>query len=147
MIVKSWAALLLSLLFAAALGQPASAQCYPGLACPDSSSNNTPQGGGGGGTGGGDTGGSGGARGETQGGGGRTQVEYHFVGPVSPPDDWLSLRTFPSDKLGSRIMKMPEGTLFTVVEKRGDWWFVQLRDGKTGWAHKNWIRCCKYLNE
>ena len=113
----------------------AAAQCYPGLACPDPGGPTKPDGGGGN------------ARSETAGRGGRTQVEYYFVGPVNPPDDWLSLRTSPSDKLGSRIMKMPQGTLFRVTEKRGDWWFVQLRDGKSGWAHSLWIRCCKYFDE
>jgi hypothetical protein len=129
----------LGALWLASASLPAFAQCYPGLACPDPGGQTKPDGGGG--TGGGN------ARGETQGGGARTQVEYYFVGPVNPPDDWLALRTFPSDKLGSRIMKMPEGTLFRVTEKRGDWWFVQLRDGKSGWAHSFWIRCCKYLDE
>ena len=116
-------------------------QCYPGLACPTDQNQQQP-GTSGGGTSGGNAGASSGAGRAGTGG-----VEYHFVGPVSPPDDWLSLRTVPSDKAGSRIVKMPEGTLFKVTEKRGDWWFLQLRDGKSGWAHSYWIRCCKYLNE
>jgi hypothetical protein len=74
-------------------------------------------------------------------------VEYHYVGDVRPPDDWLSLRTVPSDKGGARVMKMPAGTLFKVTEKRGTWWHVELQGGQTGWAHSNWIRCCKYLND
>ena len=111
---------------------PALAQCYPGLACPTEPPQQPQPGGGGGGAGG---------------VGARSGVEYHYVGDVRPPDDWLSLRTVPSDKGGARIMKMPAGTLFKVTEKRGVWWHVELRDGQTGWAHSNWIRCCKYLND
>ena len=128
---------LLAGLFAAvvlAIAPPASSQCYPGLACPTQPEQPQPPADGGGGAA------SGGAR---SGGG----AEYHYVGAVSPPDDWLSLRTVPSDKGGSRVMKMPAGTLFKVTEKRGVWWHVELRDGQTGWAHSNWIRCCKQLNE
>lgn len=75
------------------------------------------------------------------------KVEYHFVGPVNPPDDYLALRTLPTAKAGERIMKMPAGTMFKVTEKRGEWWFLELQNGQTGWAHNTWIRCCKYLNE
>jgi hypothetical protein len=114
----------------AAVAPQAFAQCYPGLACP-TEPQQQPQPGGGGAS-------SGGARGG---------VEYHYVGDVRPPDDWLSLRTVPSDKGGARVMKMPAGTLFKVTEKRGTWWHVELQDGQTGWAHSNWIRCCKYLND
>ena len=112
----------------------AHAQCYPGLACPTDQTpttpppqKNAPP--------------AGPAQGAQSGG------EYHYVGPVSPPDDWLSLRTVPSDKGGARIMKMPTGTVFRVKEKRDPWWYVELRDGTTGWAHSNWIRCCKSAGE
>ncbi len=135
--MRGVASLLLAGLFAMAVlaaAPPAWSQCYPGLACPTQPEQQPPANGGGGGPA------SGGARG----GGG---AEYHYVGDVRPPDDWLSLRTVPSDKGGARIMKMPAGTLFKVTEKRGVWWHVELRDGQTGWAHINWIRCCKYLNE
>ena len=71
-------------------------------------------------------------------------VEYHYVGPVFPPDPWLALRSMPSGKAGYQIMKMPEGTLFRLLETRGSWYHVQLRDGTTGWAHSGWIKCCKY---
>ncbi|MBI1383419.1 MAG: SH3 domain-containing protein [Rhizobiales bacterium] len=70
---------------------------------------------------------------------------YHYVGPVNPPDDWLALRTRPSSSSGRRIMKMPEGTPFTVIDRSGAWLQVQLRDGTLGWAHGNWIRCCREL--
>jgi hypothetical protein len=129
--------IVLSLVLASAMmaftGGAARAQCYPGLACPtDQQPASPPQ--------------------QTAPGPGASQSaraggEYHYVGPVSPPDDWLSLRTVPSDKGGSRIMKMPAGTPFRVREKRDPWWYVELRDGTTGWAHSNWIRCCKSGNE
>jgi Bacterial SH3 domain len=120
-------------------GEPARAQCYPGLACPtDQGQQPQPPSSGGTGTG---TGTGQGAKSRTQ------TTEYYFVGPVSPPDDWLALRTAPSGDTGTRIMKMPEGTMFKVLEKRDKWFYVQLQDGKTGWAHSNWIKCCKYVNE
>ena len=120
-------------------GERAHAQCYPGLACPTDQQQQPqtqPQ----------PPANSGGA---IQGGAGTKQkaVEYYYVGPVNPPDDWLALRTLPTSKAGERIMKMPAGTLFRVGEKRGDWWFVTLQDGTTGWANATWIRCCKYANE
>jgi hypothetical protein len=125
--------LFLALTAAALATNAARAQCYPGLACPtDQAPANPPQ------KTPPETAPAQGAR-----GGG----EYHYVGQVAPPDDWLSLRTTPSDKTGSRIMKMPAGTLFLVREKRDPWWRVELRDGTTGWAHSNWIRCCKPGND
>ncbi len=74
------------------------------------------------------------------------QIAYHFVGPVSPPDPWLALRTRPSSRDGQRIRQMAEGTLFEVIGQQGVWYNVRLRDGTTGWAHSNWIRCCRTLN-
>jgi Bacterial SH3 domain len=71
---------------------------------------------------------------------------YYYVGPVRPPDPWLALRSEPSSSSGHRIMKMPEGTLFRLLGASGKWYKVQLRDGTTGWAHGDWIRCCKVLN-
>ena len=130
------ASLVLAGLGAFAVVGPAGAQCYPGLACPTEQQTPQPE------------------PTPTPPGKGveasRSQargVEYHFVGPVRPPDDWLALRTLPTSKAGERIMKMPAGTLFRVGEKRGEWWFVTLRDGTTGWAHSNWIRCCKSADE
>lgn len=72
-------------------------------------------------------------------------VEYYYVGPVFPPDPWLALRSEPSSSAGYQIMKMPEGTLFRRLDARGDWYRVQLRDGRSGWAHSRWIKCCQYL--
>lgn len=71
---------------------------------------------------------------------------YYYVGPVHPPDPWLALRSEPSSSSGYRIMKMQEGTLFRLLGTSGKWYKVQLRDGTSGWAHSDWIRCCKTLN-
>ena len=134
---NSRAGLLASALLLAALsGHKAAAQCYPGLACPTPETPpQTPP-----------PSAPPADRGASQGGGSqgaKSGVEYHFVGPVLPPDPWLALRTVPSDKGGSRIAKLPEGTLFRVLERRDKWWFVELKDGTTGWAHSNWIRCSR----
>jgi hypothetical protein len=124
---------------------PAGAQCYPGLACPTDQQQQQP-----GTTPSNPGGSSGNLNGQGNDSGSRSKtgkVEFHFVGPVNPPDDWLALRTLPTLKAGERIMKMPRETLFKVIEKRGEWWFLELQNGQTGWAHNTWIRCCKYLNE
>ena len=126
----------LAALAALAATGPAWSQCYPGLACPTQEEPPSAE-----------PGTRPNPSGETSARTRQQGIEYHYVGPVNPPDDWLALRTLPTAKAGERIMKMPEGTLFQVMEKRGDWWFVKLQDGQTGWAHNTWIRCCKYLNE
>lgn len=69
--------------------------------------------------------------------------EYYYVGPVNPPDPWLALRSEPSSSAGYQILQMPEGTLFAVLATRGKWFKVQLLDGRVGWAHSNWIKCCR----
>jgi Bacterial SH3 domain len=74
-----------------------------------------------------------------------SQIEYYYVGPVFPPDPWLALRSEPSSTAGYQIMKMPEGTIFRRLDVSGQWYKVQLRDGRTGWAHSKWIKCCQYL--
>jgi hypothetical protein len=141
--VRAVASLLAGLAGLAVLGSGglAHAQCYPGLACPtDQQQQTQPQP---------PTNGGGAIQGGADGGAPTRQktVEYHYVGPVNPPDDWLALRTLPTSKAGERIMKMPAGTMFRVGEKRGEWWFVTLQDGRSGWANATWIRCCKYANE
>jgi hypothetical protein len=71
-------------------------------------------------------------------------ARYYYVGPVHPPDPWLALRSQPSSTRGYQIMKMPEGTMFRLLRKKGRWYKIQLRNGLTGWAHSGWIRCCRY---
>jgi Bacterial SH3 domain len=73
-------------------------------------------------------------------------VEYHYVGPVFPPDPWLALRSEPSSKRGHRLMKMPEGTMFRLLDTKGPWYKVRLRDGMVGWTHSGWVKCCRELD-
>ncbi|MDZ4792154.1 MAG: caspase family protein [Hyphomicrobiales bacterium] len=76
---------------------------------------------------------------------------YSYVWDTRPPDDFLALRTEPSSRTGSRIAKMPNGTLLEVIEKRPDgWWYVRTIEGLEGWtkyANENgsrvWIYCCR----
>jgi predicted outer membrane repeat protein len=75
---------------------------------------------------------------------------YHYVEGTRPPDDFLALRTEPTDESGSRILKMPNGMLLDVVEKRTDgWWRVRVvESGQEGWAlseqgNRVWIHCCR----
>lgn len=107
--------------------QAAPEHCYPGLACP---------------------GGSSAGRNEPPPQQQRVQSEkFYYVGTVRPPDPWLALRTEPSARSGDRIMKMPQGTLLRLIERRGFWWRVALTTGEEGWAHSKWIKCCKTANE
>src|ERR1700727_2977825 len=67
----------------------------------------------------------------------QTQPSGHFyVANVTPPDDFLALRSLPSSKEGFRIAIMPKGTLVDVIEQRGDgWWKVKVYpSGEQGWA-------------
>jgi hypothetical protein len=68
---------------------------------------------------------------------------YSYVSGLDPDgDNFLALRTSP-DASGRRIATMGPDTLLEVVESRGKWRRVVLRDGQTGWAHGNWIACCR----
>jgi hypothetical protein len=84
----------------------------------------------------------------------QTQPSGHFyIANVTPPDDFLALRSLPSSKEGFRIMIMPKGTLVDVIEQRGDgWWKVRVYpSGEQGWAlsgigQRQWIICCQPEN-
>lgn len=66
----------------------------------------------------------------------------------SPGDGFLSLRTEPSVKTGTKLIEMPTGAIVqledcqresTVVDtKRGRWCLVSYR-GQTGWAFDAWL--------
>jgi hypothetical protein len=75
-----------------------------------------------------------------------TVVEkFHYVTGLDPKgDNFLALRTgpMPSDV---RIATMGPDTLLRVHESRGPWRRVELIDGMTGWAHSNWIACCRTM--
>ncbi len=69
--------------------------------------------------------------------------QYHYVTGLDPKgDNFLALRTgpLPSDV---RIATMGPDTLLKVHESRGPWRRVELIDGMSGWAHSNWIACCR----
>jgi hypothetical protein len=70
----------------------------------------------------------------------------YYVANATPPDAFLSLRTEPTAKSGSRLMAMPNGTKLQVLERRPNgWWRVRVTDsGQEGWAlsaaaGKTWI--------
>lgn len=68
---------------------------------------------------------------------------YSFVTGLDPKgDNFLALRTAPASA-GERLATLGPDTLLDVLEQRGDWRRVSLLDGTTGWAHGNWIKCCR----
>ena len=68
---------------------------------------------------------------------------YAFVTGLDPKgDNFLALRSRPGSE-GDRIATMGPDTLLKIRESRGDWRRVELLDGTSGWAHGNWIQCCK----
>lgn len=70
------------------------------------------------------------------------QASYHYVGGLDPQGDgFLALRAGTTAD-APRLDKMTEGTLLTVLGEQGVWRRVRLIDGREGWAHSNWIRCC-----
>lgn len=73
----------------------------------------------------------------------RVAQTFSYVTGLDPKgDNFLALRTSP-DADGVRIATMGPDTLLKVVESRGVWRRVELLDGLSGWAHSNWIACCR----
>jgi len=69
--------------------------------------------------------------------------QYHYVTGLDPKgDNFLALRTGPTPA-DVRIATMGPDTLLKVHESRGPWRRVELIDGMSGWAHSNWIACCR----
>ena len=72
-------------------------------------------------------------------------VDYHYVDGLDPNgDNFLALRAgyAPGSR---RLATMESGTLLEILEEQGVWRKVRLSDGSEGWAHSNWIYCCKRL--
>lgn len=70
---------------------------------------------------------------------------FSFVsGLDSKGDNFLALRSSPTPD-GVRIATMGPDTLLKVVESQGVWRRVLLSDGASGWAHGNWISCCRSM--
>ena len=74
---------------------------------------------------------------------------YYYVANTRPPDDFLALRTYPTSRVGLRIMAMRNGTHLQVLQRRTDgWWYVRVvPSGEEGWALSGqgnliWIECC-----
>src|SRR5271166_5654616 len=61
---------------------------------------------------------------------------YSYVANTMPPDAFLSLRTDPTTRRGLNIMKMPNGTLLQVFQRRDDgWWYVRVvPSNQEGWV-------------
>jgi hypothetical protein len=77
-------------------------------------------------------------------------VEFQLYHIVNAENDVLALRTEPSFQKGLEIMRVSNGTLLEVVERRKDrWWYVRLLPfGQEGWAlsgrgSRRWIECCR----
>ena len=68
---------------------------------------------------------------------------FAYVSGLDPKgDNFLALRTKPTGD-GGRIATLGPDTLLDVLETQGDWRRVSLLDGTIGWAHGNWIKCCR----
>ncbi len=69
--------------------------------------------------------------------------QFHYVGGLDPKgDNFLALRTGPTPD-DVRIATMGPDTLVKVRESQGPWRRIELTDGMSGWAHSNWIKCCR----
>jgi hypothetical protein len=72
---------------------------------------------------------------------------FHYVTGLDPAgDNFLALRSSTGPD-GVRIATMGPGTLLKIVGSSGPWKQVVLRDGTQGWAHGNWIACCRTPGE
>ena len=75
----------------------------------------------------------------------RPPEPYSYVTGLDPKgDNFLALRSSPTPD-GVRIASMGPDTLLKVVETQGAWRRVVLPDGASGWAHSNWISCCRTM--
>lgn len=65
------------------------------------------------------------------------------VGLNPAGDNWLALRSLPSAVEGSRLAKLGPDTLFSEIERVGDWVHVRLLSGDTGWVSARYVSCCR----
>jgi uncharacterized caspase-like protein len=73
----------------------------------------------------------------------QTGGPWHYVTGLDPKgDNFLALKVAP-DVRSERIAKMGPDTPLKILGARGDWRQVQLKDGRTGWAHSRYIKCCR----
>jgi uncharacterized caspase-like protein len=75
----------------------------------------------------------------------RALRSYSYVTGLDPNgDNFLALRAGTTAN-AARIATMGPDTLLEVVESSGPWRRVVLLDGTSGWAHSNWIKCCRQV--
>lgn len=53
-------------------------------------------------------------------------------------ENFLSLKTEPNGS-SARVLKMTDGTTLSLLDKNGEWYQVQMTNGKTGWANSKWL--------
>lgn len=53
-------------------------------------------------------------------------------------ENFLSLKA-EANGSSARILKMTDGTTLTLLDKNGEWYQVQMTNGKTGWANSKWL--------
>ncbi len=71
---------------------------------------------------------------------------YSYVTRLDPKgDNFLALRSG-TEPDAARIATMGPNTLLKVTESRGPWRRVVLPDGASGWAHSNFIACCRTIS-
>ena len=66
---------------------------------------------------------------------------YSFPVDTSP-DGWAALKAAP-DLGAPRLLKVYDGTLFTVFGHAGPWAHVRLASGETGWILGRLVGCCR----
>ena len=75
-----------------------------------------------------------------------TSETYSYVTRLDPKgDNFLALRSG-TEPDAARIATMGPNTLLKVTESRGPWRRVVLPDGASGWAHSNFIACCRTVS-
>jgi Bacterial SH3 domain len=68
---------------------------------------------------------------------------YYVTGLASSRRSWLALRAAPSFQAPRSATRMSPGTRFTLLERRGEWMYVRLQGGQTGWANSKYTESCR----
>jgi Bacterial SH3 domain len=67
---------------------------------------------------------------------------YFVTGVESNRRNWPALRAGPSFQARSAT-RMSPGTRLTLLERRGEWMYVRLQGGETGWANSKFTESCR----
>ncbi|MFI5012410.1 MAG: TIR domain-containing protein [Hyphomicrobiales bacterium] len=71
-------------------------------------------------------------------------TRYYYVDGLDPNGyNWLALRFDPSPQSKWSDTHMGPGTLLTVLSQSGDYYYVRLLSGETGWASVRYVKCCR----